>query len=83
MKKKIKYKKGTDELAEVKGTIYYDGGLEELYSLAKEATTEIDTDKMYDWLLKSEHISFSNEQVKNDVKKKARKRKIDKLNNED
>ena len=71
MKKEIKHKKGT---------IYFDGGLEELFSLTKEGTSEIDTDKMYDWLLKSEHISFSDEQVKSDVKKRVRKRKIDKLN---
>ena len=71
MKKEIKHKKGT---------IYFDGELEELFSLCEDGTSKIDTDKVYDWILKSKHITFSNEQVKTDVKKKARKRKIDKLN---
>lgn len=71
MKKEIKHKKGT---------IYFDGELEELFSLCEDGTSKIDTDKVYDWILKSKHITFSSEQVKKDVNKKARKRKIDKLN---
>lgn len=71
LKKEIKHKKGT---------IYFDGELEELFSLCEDGTSKIDTDKVYDWILKSKHITFSSEQVKKDVNKKARKRKIDKLN---
>lgn len=74
MKKEIKHNKGN---------IYFDGELEELFSLCKDGTSKIDSDKVYDWILKSKNISFSNEQVKNEVKKKARKRKIDKLNNKE
>ena len=68
------------EIKHKKGTIYFDGELEELFSLCEDGTSKIDTDKVYDWILKSKHITFSSEQVKKDVNKKARKRKIDKLN---
>lgn len=61
------------------GTIIYNGDIESLYSLMNEKG-EVDDDKLFDWLLKSKDLEFDDPEILNTIKKKIRKRKIDKIN---
>lgn len=80
MKEVIKTLKGTIYY----DGIYYDGGLDELLSLRKkDGSCKMDEEKVYEWLLSSKHISFSDESVKSDVVRKIRKRKLNKINKND
>ena len=63
---------------EKKTITYTSPDMNELFELA-DINGMVDTDKLYDWLLKSEFLEYDDE-VKSKITKKARERKLNKLN---
>lgn len=61
--------------------IIYTGEFDELKSLYNK-DGKIDEDKLLEWLSTSKHIECE-EKVSIEIRKRLRKRKIDKLNNND
>jgi len=61
-----------------KGTIIFNGDVEELLALRKDG--KFDTDKLFDWLATSKNIELDGD-AKSEVTKKVRKRKLNKLKN--
>ena len=60
------------------GSITYTGDVDELMSLRVDG--KFDLDKMFDWLATSKNLEFEGD-AKNEVLRKNRKRKINKLRN--